>query len=105
MRQSKVKDEDLIEVKRYIEEQQAPVFFENEHGKFCLVITEAAKRKYLNKGFIAITMNELRKWIKDCKTFKDQQKVVLEKSKALAEGFNVANQVKEIFQGKITNLT
>jgi len=104
MQQSKVKDEDLIEVKRHIENQQTPIFFETEYGRFCLVITEAAKRKFLNKGFIAITMNELRNWIKDCKSFKQQQKVVLEKSGSLAEGLATATKVKKLFEGKINNI-
>ena len=97
----KIKDEELIQVKRFIENQQAPLFFENEYGKFCLVITETAKRKFLNKGFVAITINELRNWIKDCKSFKQQQKVVLGKCKDLEERFETANQVKEIFKGEI----
>jgi len=100
----KVKEEDLIEVKRFIENQGKPVFFENKYGKFALVLTENGKKRFLNEGYIAITLNELRNWIKDCKSFKDQKKTVLEKAKDLAEGFNAGNYVKDIFNGKIENL-
>ncbi len=101
----KLTDQDIVNLKRHIESQGKPVFFENQFGKFAIVLTENGKRRFLNEGYIAITVNELRNWIKDCKSFKDQQKIVLEKSQALAEGFAAANQVKEIFQGKITSLT
>jgi hypothetical protein len=101
----KVNDDDLIAVKRIIEKQGYPVFFENKFGKFALVLTDSGKKRFLNEGYIAITLNELRNWIKDCKSFKQQQKVVLGRCKNLAEGFKTANRVKEMFQGKITNFT
>jgi len=101
----KVTEKDIQQLKEKIMNAESPIFFENKYGKFALVITEKGKEKFLNEGFIAIQVKELWNWIKDCKSFKDQKKIILEKSKALAEGFSVGNQVKEIFKGKITDLT
>lgn len=100
----KVNDEVLIQVKRYIKEKGRPVFFENEYGKFALVLTENGKKRFLNEGYIAITLNELRNWIKDCRSFKQQKERINDICRALSEGYSSAVGIKNIFDGKITNL-
>ncbi|WP_457641428.1 hypothetical protein [Persephonella sp.] len=100
----KVNDEVLIQVKRYIEERGKPLFFENEFGRFALVLTEKGKKKFLNKGYIAITLNELRNLIKECRSFKQQKEKITEVCRAMSEGFGSAVSIKNMFDGKITNL-
>lgn len=97
----KVSNEDLKQVEDVIKTQGHPIFFENEYGKFALVFTPAAKRKFLNNGYIAITLNELRNWIKEEKTFKKQQEKVLQICKNLTENFKELKEIKEIFKGEI----
>lgn len=100
----KMTEKDIQNLKEKIIDAEMPIFFKNKYGKFALVITENGKKRFLNEGYIAITLNELRNWIKDCKSFKEQKKTVLEKAKDLAEGFAAANHVKDIFNGKIENI-
>ncbi len=100
----KLTSKDFKQLENIITKQKQPIFIENKYGKFALLLTDAGKIKFLNKGYIAIKLDEFKTWLKDCKTVKEQKEVIDKMHKSLSEGFEVANKVKEMFNGEIRNL-
>ena len=100
----KLTNKDFKRLKEKIVKQNHPLFIENRYGKFALLLTDAGKVEFLNKGYIAIKLDELKSWIKDCKTAEEQKEVIDKMHKNLSEGFEIAKKVKEMFDGEIRNL-
>ncbi len=100
----KLTNKDFKQLENIIQHQKQPIFIENKYGKFALLLTEAGKFKFLNKGYIAVKLDEFKSWIENCKTVKEQKEAIDSIHKNLSEGFTIANKLKEMFEGKIRNL-
>ncbi len=95
---------DFRALEEYIKGTGSPVLFEYQGRYFAIVITEPAKKKYLNMGYITFTLAELEEWIKDEESFDLQQKKAVETAEGLIEGYEVAKYVKDFFKGEILDL-
>lgn len=77
---------------------------ETPFGKVALVITEPAKLKYTEKGYIAITLSELKDWLLDIPDYKKQKTAIQQKLKQLKEQQKLILSTLERFDGKLLSL-
>lgn len=96
--------QDLQILEGIIKEQKGPILMETLYGKVALLITEAAKLKYTEKGYIAITLSELRDWLIEIKDFQKQKKKLEETLQQLKEQNQITLSTLQSFEGKLTML-